>query len=116
MEEPYKLPTFLTKRMFVFELLRQRLYVESELFLKQKKSSNIEFKYTIEPFVVDSTYALPIIQDLLRSMKFDQDRRVNYYPKHIISKRKVSCRLGTFKHEEDKKLLVMDNAKFMEKD
>ena len=29
-EEPYKLLTFLTKRIFVLELLRQRLHVESE--------------------------------------------------------------------------------------
>ena len=75
MEEPYKLPTFLTKIIFVLEFLRQILYVESELFLKHKKYSNIKFKYTIEPFVVDSTSALPIIQDLLRSMKFDQIER-----------------------------------------
>ena len=37
MEEPYKLPAFLTKIIFVLEFLRQRLYVESELFLKRKK-------------------------------------------------------------------------------
>ena len=109
-EETYKFPTFLSKRIFVLEFLRQRLYVESELFLKHKKSSNIKFKYTIEPFVVDSTSSLPIIQDLLRSMKFDQDRKVNYDPKHIISKRKVSFRLGTFEHEEDQELSVMANA------
>ena len=116
MEEPYKLPAFLTKRIFVLEFLRQRLYVESELFLKHKKSSNIKFKFTIEPFVVDSTSSLPIIQDLLRSMKFDQDRKASYDPKHIISKRKVSCKLGTFEHEKDQELSAMANVEFMEQD
>ena len=83
------------------EFLRERLYVESELFLKHKKSSNIGLKYTIYSFVVDCNYSLPNIQYFLRSMKFDQDRRVSYDRKHIISKRKVSCRLGKFEHEED---------------
>ena len=58
MEEPYKLPVFLTNKIFVLEFLRQRLYVENELFLKHKKSSNINFKFTIEPFVVDSTFSM----------------------------------------------------------
>lgn len=80
-EEPYKLPVVLTTRIFVLEFLRQRLHVESEIFLKHKKSSNIKFKYTIEPFVVDSTSALPIIQDILKTMKFELDRKVNYDPK-----------------------------------
>ena len=31
--EPYRLPLFLTKRIFVQEFLRQRLHVESEMFL-----------------------------------------------------------------------------------
>ena len=44
--EPYRLPVFLTKRIFVLEFLRQRLYVESEMFLKHKKASNMNFKYT----------------------------------------------------------------------
>ena len=64
--------------------------------------------------MVDSTSALPIIQYLLGSMKFDLDRRVSYDPKHIISKRKVSCKLGTFEHEEDQELLAMANSKFMD--
>ena len=34
-EEPYKLPFFLTKRTFSLEFLRERLYVESEIFLEQ---------------------------------------------------------------------------------
>ena len=36
-EEPYRLPVFLTKKTFALEFLRQRLHVESEIFLKQKR-------------------------------------------------------------------------------
>ena len=66
--------------------------------------------------MVDSTSSLPIIQDLLRIMKFDQDIKVRCDPKHIISKRKVSCKLGTFEHEEDQELSTMANVEFMDQD
>ena len=65
--------------------------------------------------MVDSTSALPIFQYFLRIMKFDQDRKVNYDPKHIISKRKLSCKPGAFEHEEDQELSAMANVEFMEK-
>ena len=60
-EETYRLLVFLTRRIFALEFLRQRLHVESEIFLKQKKASNMKFKYTIEPFVVSSTSVVTIV-------------------------------------------------------
>ena len=69
-EEPYRLPSFLTKMIFALVFLRQRLHVESEIFLKQKKASNMKFRYTIEPFVVSSTSVVAVVQNILRSMKF----------------------------------------------
>ena len=100
-DEPYRLPMFLTKKIFVMEFLRQRLQVESEIFLKHKKASNMKFKYTIEPFVGNSTAALTVIQNILKSMNFQVDKKTNYDPKHIISHRKIASRLGTYEHTED---------------
>ena len=37
-DECYRLPVFLTKKIFVLEFLRQRMQVESEIFLKHKKA------------------------------------------------------------------------------
>ena len=111
-EEPYKLLTFLTKRIFVLEFLRQRLHVESKIFPKHKKYFNIKFKYTIEPFVVDSTSALQIDQDILKSMKFELDRKVNYDPKQFISHRKVSCGIGSFEHQNDEELEAKANVEY----
>ena len=42
-DEPYRLPVFLTKRIFVLEFLRQRLQVESDIFIKHKNASNMKF-------------------------------------------------------------------------
>lgn len=84
-DDPYKLLVFLTKIIFVMEFLRQRLHVENEIFLKHKKASNMKFKYTIDPFVVNSTNSLTIVQNVLKSMNFQVDKNAKYDPKHIIS-------------------------------
>ena len=57
---PYKLPKFLTRRLFVLEILRQRLSTENENFIRHKKVSYMKFKFTMEPFVVESIYVVMI--------------------------------------------------------
>ena len=49
--EPYKLPIFLTPRIFALEFMRQRLCVEEEHFGAFKKSSNIKFSLKVGPFI-----------------------------------------------------------------
>ena len=112
-DEPYRLQLFLTKRIFVLEFLRQSLQVESEIFLKHKKASNMKFKYTIEPFVVDSTATLTIVQNILKSMNLQVDKKDNYDPKHIISQRKTISRLGTYEHVEDEVLALIANHSYI---
>ena len=72
------------------EFLRHRLHVESEIFLKHKKASNMNFKYIIEPFVVNSTTTLIVVQSVLKSMNFQVDKKAKYDPKHIICERKLA--------------------------
>lgn len=115
-DEPYRLPIFLTKRIFVLEFLRQRLHVESEIFLKHKKASNIKFKYTIEPFVVNSTAALSVIQNIMKNMNFQLDKKINYDPKHVISQRKTNSKLGTYEHVENEVLALIANHNYIEQD
>ena len=110
--EPYRLPVFLTKRIFVLEFLSQMLHVESEMFLKHKKASNMKFKYTIEPFVVNSTSVVIVVQSILKSMNFQDDKKAKYDPKHIISQRKLASRLGTYEHIEDEELETKANHSY----
>ena len=70
------------------------------MFLKHNKASNMKFKYTIEPFVVNSTFGLIVIWNILKSMNFQSDKKAKYDPKHIISQRKLASRLGTYEHIE----------------
>ena len=41
--EPYRLPAFITSRIFALEYMRQRVHAEEEHFGASKKSSNIKF-------------------------------------------------------------------------
>ena len=45
--EPYRLPAFLTPRIFALEFMRQRLHSEEEHFGAFKKSSNIKFRLKV---------------------------------------------------------------------
>lgn len=111
-EEPYRLPVFLTKRTFDLEFLRHILHVESELFLKHKKASNMKFKYMMEPFVVISTSSLLIVQAILRSLNFQLDKKTKYDPKHVISQRKAYYKIGNYEYQEDEELATKANHNY----
>ena len=59
--EPFKLPKFTSRRLFVLEFMRQRLNVENGTFLKSKKFSTMRFNYTLEPFVVKYVSTISVI-------------------------------------------------------
>ena len=45
----------------------------------------MKFRYTIEPFVVSSTSAVIVVENILRSMNFQFDKKTKYDRKHEIS-------------------------------
>ena len=69
-------------------------------------------KYTMEPFVVTSTSDLSIVQAIFRSMNFQLDRKIKYDPKHVISQRKESCKIGTYGHQDDEELATKATQKY----
>ena len=79
--------------------------------MKAKKGCNIKFHYAIGPFVIKSSLALPIVEQLLESLNFQESQRVNYYPEKIIANRKKINTCGTFEHHEIKGLVALANAK-----
>ena len=86
--EPYRLPAFLTPKIFALEYMRQRVHAEEEHFGAFKKSSNIKFPLKVGSFIFKNKGALVFIEKLLESMEFQREQRVNYDPYRIISLRK----------------------------
>ena len=63
--EPYRLPVFLTPRIFALEFMRQRLCAEEEHFGAFQKSSNVKFPLKVGPFIFKNKSALLVIEKLL---------------------------------------------------
>ena len=49
-------------------------------------------------------------------MNFQMDKKINYDPKHIVSQRKTTSRLGTYEHVENEVLALIANCNYIEKD
>ena len=82
--EPFRLPKFTNRRLFVLEFLRQRLIAENDNFIKHKKASSLKFVFTLEPFVVKTIFAANITDQILRSMSFDTDKSLRCDPKGVM--------------------------------
>ena len=102
--QPYILPTFLKTRIFSLKFFRQRLTVEEEHILNFRKSLDIKFPWEEGPYVVKSRYALPTIDNLLKSMGFSLGAAINYDLHEVISKRSHANKNKPFEHTEAARL------------
>ena len=76
---------FLTPKIFALELTRFKLIVENEHFINFKKSSEIKFPWVVGTFTIKRTDGLPVVENLLKEMKFQTDATINYDTHHVIS-------------------------------
>ena len=77
---PYKLPKFLTTRIFALEYLRQILNVDAVNFINSKKKAQFKLKSQMGPFIVNSRDALRDIVSKLSQFKFQESFYCNYDP------------------------------------
>ena len=68
--KPYRLPAFLTPRIFALDFMRQRLCAEEEHFWAFKKSSNVKFPLKVGSFIFKNKSALLVIEKLLEVVDF----------------------------------------------
>ena len=113
--EPYKLPIFLSPRIFALEFMRQRLCAKEEHFGAFKNSSNVNFPLKVGPFIFKNKSAMLVIEKLLEVMDFQKEQRINYDPHHLISQRKQSKKNKPFDHQVVKGLDKMANLSFLKK-
>ena len=74
--------------------------METEHFLKLRKSTEIRFPWVVGPFIIKNKASLPMIERLLREMGFPNEAAINYDPRHIISIRTQVNKNKPFKHFE----------------
>ena len=107
--QPYRLPSFLTPRIFTLDFMRQRLLSEEEHFGAFKKYSSIKFPLKVGPFIFKGKGALDFTEKLLKNMDFIKDVNVNYDPHHVISLRKQANKNKPFEHQAIEGLAEMAN-------
>ena len=112
--EPYKLPRFTTRRLFALEYLKQRLIVENDNFLKNKKASSMKFNFNVESFVVKSTYAITVVDEILRSMNFETNKALRYDLKRVIHQRRLDMNLKGHDADQDEVLVALVNTDLLE--
>ena len=76
------------------------MIVENEHFLSFRKSSKINFTWSIGPFVIKNKVVLQLIEILIRGMGFPTEAAINYDPHHIISNRRQANKNKPFGHHE----------------
>ena len=97
---PYVLPSFLTLRIFSLEFIRKNIIVENENFINFKKSYEIKFPWVVGPFIIKSKVSFPIMDNLLKEMRFQRFPTINYDPHHVISIRRQVNKNKPFEHYE----------------
>ena len=111
--EPFKLPKFASRRLFALEFLRQRLVAENDNFIKHKKASSLKFVFTLEPFVVKSVLVANMLDQILRSMGFENDKALRYDPKGVMNQRRMEASFRGYDVEQDEVLDALANTDFL---
>ena len=87
-EKPYRLPTFLTPRIFSLEVLRQRLHSDVLHFASKNQASSFKIPITLGPFIVKHKSAVELIGDIMACFGFQEEPSCQYDAHYIISNRR----------------------------
>ena len=96
---PYKLPRFVTTRIFALEYLRQLLNVDEINFIASRKRTQFKLKNQIGPFIVNNRKSANEINVKLKEYKFPYSFMWNYDPQGILSTMRVKCKFPVFLHD-----------------
>ena len=96
---PYKLPIFVTTRIFALEYLRQILNVDEINFIASKKKTQFKLKIQIGPFIVNNKKAANEIKVKLKEYNFPCSFTWKYDPQGILSAARVKCKLPVSLHD-----------------
>jgi hypothetical protein len=94
--EPYKLPVFLTPRIFSLEYIRQRMTTDHLHFTQHKQSVTFKLPHEVGPFLVKLITSLSFVEGMLQQF-FEKEKSWIYDPQGIIVARKPML----YKHQLD---------------
>lgn len=81
---PYRLPAFLTTRIFALEVLRQRSNSDFFHFASKNQAASLKLLVVVGPFTIKNKAVVQLIDEMMTCYKFEEDRSCQYDPYHII--------------------------------
>jgi hypothetical protein len=98
-EKPYRLPIFLTPRIFALEVLRKRFHSYLVHFASRNQASSFKVPITLGPFTVKNKSTIELIDDIMACFCFQEDPSCQYDPHHIISNRRKKQKRSRYDHK-----------------
>ena len=108
-DQPYRLPSLLTPRIFSLEVLRHRLHSYELHFSSKKKTSIFKVPITIGHFTVKNRAVIEPIDDIMDCFSFAFEFSCQYDPLHIISKKTKRQKRGNYEHQGTPEMEQMAN-------
>ena len=95
---PYKLPKYLSMRIFALEYIRKMIDSDEVHFVSAKKKSQFRIKSQIGPFIYNNGAAGGDVDKILKEMEFTHSFTWSYDPMGIISKKRVENKSTPYTH------------------
>jgi len=87
-QDPYKLPIFLTPRIFSLEYIIQRLISDQFHFSQHKQAITFKQPQEVDPFLVNIRIDLVVTKEMLQQLNFEKGRKWVYGPHCVIAARR----------------------------
>ena len=86
---PFILRVYLNPSLFTPKFIKKKISTDEEHFTAHMKDSWIKYPINFGPFILKNPTTLPIVEKILKDMKFQVTHAHNYNPKGVISQRRV---------------------------
>ena len=106
---PYRLPIYLTPRIFTFVVLRQRFNSNFIHFSSKNQVASFKLPVTIGPFTVKNKVVVQLIDEIMACYEFEEDQSCQYDTHHIISDKKKELRRGGYEHKGITEMEKLEN-------
>jgi hypothetical protein len=106
---PFRLPVFMTPRIFSLEYVRKRLNSDEIHFVPNKYKVTFKLKKEVGPFIVNTRSTLQVTTKILSALGLQQGEPWNYDPHGIISSKIISHGKSPYQHQQKEQLELLEN-------
>lgn len=99
--KPYKLPFFLTPRVFAIEYIRQRLNSDHIHFTSRNQKTSLMLPVEVFSFILKTRATFNIVEKMMKDFHFEEDKFWQYDPCRLISNMRIVVGYVPYIHHKD---------------